>query len=315
MRLALVASLLLAGCPRGKTVDVSPLAAEDESLKKNESDLLGQRGSLQRERKTLDDKRAELVDRRKQLGHDSAGQAALDEEEKKLVDQESALANREDDLNKKLDQLLAQREGLVQKATQTVAGAAGADPLERAARREQGVASREKELAEREKTLAAREKDLAEREAREAKREKETCGAQPAQIEIPKGLKYSAKDVEPIYKKALKLMHERGVLPADLPAGQERLVEETREAMKKADYVRAKYDADALLSSVEAIKIDRAFISAKMARLASAMRGRKLEGDQRKKVESLFQEATANYGDGKFPQANGRINTLFAMLK
>jgi hypothetical protein len=79
--------------------------------------------------------------------------------------------------------------------------------------------------------------------------------------------------------------------------------------------VRAKYDADQLLGTVEEIKIDRSFISAKMSRLAAAMHGRKLEGDKRKEVESLFQDATANYGDGKFPQANTKINRLFAMLK
>ena len=52
-----------------------------------------------------------------------------------------------------------------------------------------------------------------------------------------------------------------------------------------------------------------------MARLSSAMRGKKLEGGDKKTVEDLFQEATANYGDGKFPQANNKINRLFALLK
>src|SRR4029078_7900098 len=100
---------------------------EDESLKKSEADLLGQRGALQHERKKLSDARAELIDRRKQLGHDSAGQAALDEEEKKLLDQESSLARREDELNNKLGELLKDREGLLQKATATVSGSPG-DP-------------------------------------------------------------------------------------------------------------------------------------------------------------------------------------------
>jgi hypothetical protein len=180
------------------------------------------------------------------------------------------------------------------------------------------VASREKEIATREKEVAEREQALATREAQLARREKDTCGTQvaaPAKIELPKGLKYSAHDVEPIYRKALKLMQERGLLTSDLPPGSSKLVEETREAMKKADYVRAKYDADQLLATVEEIKIDRSFISAKMARLSAAMRGKKLEGNDRKVVEDLFQEATTNYGDGKFPQANTKINRLFALLK
>ena len=84
--------------------------------------------------------------------------------------------------------------------------------------------------------------------------------------------------MEPTYKKALKLMQEKGLLTSDLPPGTSKLVDDTREAMKKADFVRAKYDADQLLATVEEIKIDRSFISAKMARLSSAMRGKKLEG-------------------------------------
>ena len=319
LRRALPLLLLLSGCDKltgGKTVDVAPLAAEDETLNKNESELVGQRGSLQRERKKLSEARAELVDRRKQLGHDSAGQSALDEEERKLIAEESDLTSKESDLDKKLDELLKLRGELVKKATSAVATAPGADPLERAAKREKEVATREKDIATREKEVATREKELADRENRQARREKEVCGTSaPVQIELPKGLKYSAKDVEPIYKKALRLMQDKGLLAADLPPGAAKLVDETRESMKKGDYVRAKYDADSLLSAVDETKIDRSFISAKMARLASTMRGKKLEGDQRKRVEGLFQEATANYGDGKFPQANGKINSLFALLK
>jgi hypothetical protein len=307
--------LLGANCRRGPA-DVTPITHEDESLRRNQDSLVGQRGALQRERKKLTDERAELVDRRKKLGHDSAGQAVLDEEERKLIEREQKLNAEEVELDRQLGELIKQRSELIKRATQVVATAPGADPLESAARREQGVASREKELAAREKDVAQREKDLAEREARLARRERDTCGgAAPVQIEIPKGLKYSAKDVEPTYKKALKLMQEKGLLPADLPPGSARLVDETREAMRKGDYVRAKYDADALYEAVKDIRIDREFISSKMNRLASAMKGTKLSGDHRKSVEQLFQEATAAYGDGQFSQANGKINRLFAMLK
>jgi hypothetical protein len=316
----LILSLGSLGCDRlwksHKTVDVTPITTEEASLQKTESDLLGQRGVLQRERKKLSDARAEIIDRRKQLGHDSAGQAALDSEEQKLLAQESALSQKESDVNGKLDALLAERDRLVVRATQAVAGAPSADPLERAARREKDVATRERELAEREKDVATRERELGEREARELKRERETCSApQTVQLEIPKGLKYSAHDVEPIYRKALKRMQERGLLAPDLPPSSARLVDEVREAMKKGDYVRAKYDADSLLATVEGIRIDRTFISAKMARLAQAMHGHKLASAERKTIEGLFQDATANYGDGKFPQANGKINRLFALLK
>jgi hypothetical protein len=312
-------ALLVAGCPQAKVVDVTPMNVEDQSLQQNESALIGQRGALQRARKKIADERAEIVDRRQKLGHDSAGQAALDEEEKKLLTREADLATQEEQVNSKLDQLLKQRGDLMQKVTAAVAATPGADPLERAARREQAVAGREKDVARREAEVAEREKALADRESRQARREKETCGAAalltPPKLELPKGLHYTAHEVEPIYKKALKLMEDRGLLAADLPPGSSHLVDDTRESMKKGDYVRAKYDADQLLATVEEVKIDRAFISSKMARLAEAMHGRKLEGAERKTIEGLFQEATANYGDGKFPLANLKINKLFGLLK
>lgn len=312
-------ALLFLGCHQ--PVDTAPIAAEAAGLQKNESELLGRRGSLQRERGIISDARKELLDRRVQLGHDAVGQAAIDEEEKKLSAKETALTGEESAVNQKLDELLRARADLVQKATQAAAqGGGAADPLERAAHREQGVAERERAFARRESDMAEREKSLADRESKQARREKETCGtvtvaAAPTKIEIQKGLKYSSRDVEPVYKKALKIMQERGILTADLPPGSGKLVEETREAMKSADFVRAKYAADQLLSTVEEIKIDRNFISVKMARLAAAMRGKKLEGEARKSVEGLFQDATANYGDGRFSDANQKINKLFAQLR
>jgi cell division protein FtsI/penicillin-binding protein 2 len=314
----LIGLLLLGGCKRER-IDVAPLSAESEVLSKNQSELLDRRGALQRERKKIADARADLVDRRSKLLADSAGRAALDVEERKLNDDESALVAQEAQLNSKLDELLKMRAELVQKATTTVAGAPiNSDPTERAARREQGVATREKDLARREADLADRERQLADREAKEARREKETCGPQlvmPVLPKVEKGLKYSAHDVEPVYRRALKLMQERGLLSSDLPPGANHLVDETRDLMKSADYVRAKYEADQLLATVEQIKIDRNFIAAKMARLSSAMKGHRLDGSERKSLESLFQDATANYGDGKFGDANGKINKLFALLR
>jgi hypothetical protein len=308
--------LLAAGC--GHKVDVAPINNEAAGLEKNEGELIGRRGALQRERSKITEARKELSERRTQLGHDSAGQAALDEEDKKLSAREADLLKEESSVNDRFDQLLKARAELIQRATQSVQGASGPDPLERAAHREAGVAEREKVVARREADVASREQTLASREQAQARREKDTCGAvaaAPIKIEVPKGAKYGAHDVEPVYKKALKTMSDRGILPADLPPGTGKLIDETRDAMKAGDYVRAKVSADQLLSVVEEIKVDRNFISAKMARLASAMRGKKLEGEGRKSVETLFQEATANYGDGRFSDANSKINKLFAMLR
>ena len=314
---ALGAALLSAACKPG--VDTAPIAAEAAGLQQHETELLGRRGKLQRERSQLTAARKALSERRAQLGHDGAGQTAIEEEEKQLSDKENDLFTQESAVNQKLDELLRARAELVQKATQTVQGGGGVDPQERATRREQSVAERERGFAKREADIAERERSIADREAKQARREKETCGAapvvvMPAKVDPGKG-KYGAHDVEPVYKKALKLMQERGILTGDLPAGAGKLVEETREGLKAADYVRAKYAADQLLATVSELKIDRNFISAKMARLSGTMRGKKLEGDAGKSQEALFREATASYGDGRFPDANAKLNKIFAIVK
>ncbi len=201
-----------------------------------------------------------------------------------------------------------------------VIAAPGTSPEERAAKRELGAAQREKDVARREEAVAEREQALAQREQALAKREKEMCGgavaaaAPPPRLELPKALRYSQHDVEPVYKKALRLMQEHGLQKDDLPSGG-RLVDETRSAMQSGDYVRAKYAADQLLEEVSAVHIDRAFIAAKMARLSSSMKGRPLDGDAKKQVDGLFAEVTNAYGDGKFAVANQKINRIYSLLK
>lgn len=315
MRLVPLLLLLTVGCSRFQKPPPPASAAVDERLQANENELLGVRGALERERRQILEARSNLAERRKLATRDPSVAGALEQEELKLNARETALVSQESDFDRKLDEMLKLRRELLQQGSELKSPA---DPLEHAAQRERGVASREKDLARREGELAGRERQLAAREVAEARREKETCGTAPpapVKLELPKGLKYTARDVEPIYKRALKLMQDRGLEPADLAAGSQGMLEETRQAMRQADFVRAKYAAEHLLIAVEETKIDRNFIAGKMARLSNAMRGKKLEGEQRKTVEGLFQEATANYGDGKFQQANARINRLFAVLR
>ncbi|MEO6952531.1 MAG: hypothetical protein ABI321_12005 [Polyangia bacterium] len=321
MKRALLTLTFVASCVAGvasckKPVDTAPIAAEAAGLQQHENELLGRRGALQRERTAISQQRQQLLEKRSASG---ASPSSLDEEDKQLSAKEIAVASEQTAVDQKLDELLHARAELVQRATSAVQGAAGADPLEHAAHREQSVAEREKAMAGREADVAEREAKLALREAQEAKREKDTCStvltAVPVAAPPSTGKKYSAHDVDPVYKKALKIMQERGILAADLPPGTSKLIDETKAAMKSGDFMRAKYAADQLLGTVEEIKIDRNFISAKMGRLSSAMRGKKLEGDAGKNTDALLRDATAHYSDGRFADANQKINKLFAMLK
>ena len=160
---------------------------------------------------------------------------------------------------------------------------------------------------------------LAEREKAQARREKETCGVGTTttivqQVDGSKGSKYTKRDVEPVLQKARRKMNDKGMLPTDLPSPAQALEQEAVAAMKDGDYGKAKFAADELYATVDSMKIDKAFISAKIGRLNAAMKGKSLDGDRKKEADALFRGATSDYGDGRFPSANGKLNKIYALI-
>ena len=153
--LGLAACLLpLAACKKKvqSDEDVKVIIENEGKIAREESNALAQRGNLQRERSVARDKRAELLAKKEALPEtDATGRAAIDKEASELASVEAKLANQELALNKRLDSLLGQREGLPT--------GAGKEVL--VLRRESSVAVREKDLASRESELARREKILA----------------------------------------------------------------------------------------------------------------------------------------------------------
>jgi hypothetical protein len=290
--------------------------AADRKLAQKEQNLLTRRGSLQRERASIRNRRAELLTRKLTLAEDdTAGKQALEAEESKLVQQEAGLVEQEMQLNQKLEALLQQKDSIVGKLNDE------RSKVVLLGRREQALAHRERDLARRESDLARREKTLAEREQGFAARQAKVCPRATTIVQtVPSPRsngndKYTRRDVEPTYRAALEAMRKNGILTVDLPAGVDRLVTETRHAVAKRDYARAKFAADQLLASVRAIKIDRAFIGAKIGRLSRAMKKRKVPGKRKQDIASLFQKATASYGDGHFGDANRKLNRIYALLR
>ncbi len=286
---------------------VADLAAKTEDLKKDEEDVVSRRDELQRARKKISTDRAALQEKRKQVAAAGGDVAAVDKEEADLADREQSLVDQENTLMSKYDALMAKYESL-----STPAGTGDKDDT---ARREAGMAVRESSVAKREDRLAEREKELADRERELAKREKETCGAGTTTIvqqvpTPPAGSRYTKKDVEPVLQRARRKMAEKGLLGADLPAQASELEKESTAAMAEGDYGKAKFAADQLYATVDAIKIDKAFVSAKIGRLNAAMRGKQLTAEQ----QQLFQGATADIGDGKFAAANAKLNRIYASL-
>jgi len=274
--------------------DPAALKAQQELVARRDA-LLAQREKLQRDRDQVD---AE-IEKVKATGGDTSEldkkRAAIDTEMRTQTSEYSTL-------NTKLDQVVAQG---------TTAGAIAAREASMSSR-EKTVAQREASIADRERTLAAREKEL-------AQREKETCGGGAPmiiqQVAAPKGGNYTRKDIEPLLGKARAVMAKKGLLGSDLgPAAG--LEAESTKAMADGDWGKAYLAAAQLAATVDAIKIDRGFITAKYGRLNAKVSANKtLDEPTRQQLTDGMRDVLQKYGDGDFSSANKKLNALYGLVR
>jgi|SoiMethySBSTD1v2_1073268.scaffolds.fasta_scaffold144342_3 hypothetical protein len=310
MRGLLVTFLLVgaAGC-RDPQAAGNPARTEDNAritkLQEEEGQVLARRDQLQRERVEVDAERKALDQKRQEV-------TASGGDSRQLEAEASALAAREAKLLADEAKLGSELEGLLRGYQLAAVGGSGKD----VAGREAQVAVRERDFARREASLAEREAQLAAREKEQARRERETCG--PATAMAPAApsapTRYSRKDVEPLLTGARRTMSEKGLLPSDLPAPAKNLERDAAEAMSAGDFARARFAADQLVATVDTLPIDKAFIMAKIGRLNTTVKQARVGDETRKQIDELFRDATADYGDGKFAAANGKLNRIYALV-
>ena len=302
-----------AGCnddPASARESGQAVAATD-TLSEEEEALLKRRDALLNSRRSLREKRAALAEERRRLLASGGDTAEVDKKATELEQEEAQLGDAEVELDRDLEDLFAQQRAFLAELGSTE------DSTSKMAAREAALASREKSLASRERRLADRESTLADRERKLAIRERDTCAAVPTtviQTQPAKGTRFSRRDVDPLLKRARRSMSRRGVLRSDLPAAAQGLESEATKAMAGADYGRARFAATQLITSVEAIKVDKTFIQAKIARLNNRIKKLQLDKSTRQNVDDLFRKATANYGDGKFGKANKQLNRIYTLI-
>jgi outer membrane murein-binding lipoprotein Lpp len=301
----------LFGC-KGDDSKSEPIvsAEQSEELNASEDALLGKRDALFNMRRDIQSKR-EALDKERVLIREQGGDTSeVDAKARALLDEEKALSTRENSLNRAMEDFSKGRREIIAAVSGAGGAAAGVSG------REAGVASREKDLARRERDLAAREASLSRREEGLATKWKDECAAGGGLTQTiirtvdAKGSSYTQKDVEPLLSKARREMGKKGLLMSDLPQQARGLEAEANTGMKNGDFGRARLAASQLLGTVRNIKINKAFISAKIQRLNARMRGKTLS----KKAEGLFREATSLYGDAKFSQSNSKLNKIAASL-
>jgi hypothetical protein len=288
--LGLVAS---SGCKPKGDADTAP----DPAAIKAQQDLVAKRDAMLKARQELE-KKADQIDQ--QITEAKAAGSDTTDLEKQKTDIQKQIDNQQNDyseINTKLDQI-------------KVSG----DKAAQIASREADISSRERGIAEREAAVAAREKALSQREIDMAQKWKDSCtiAAAPAPVVItkPDG-KYTKKDVTELVARARASMNKKGLIASDLGPNSN-LESEASKALNDNDVTTAYFAATHLVTAVDAITVNRAFIQAKYNRLAAQVKGN--SGGDQKQLADILGDVMQKYNDGNFVAANVRLNQLAGML-
>lgn len=181
------------------------------------------------------------------------------------------------------------------------------------------VATLERSLLDREEKLAERERQDAQREAEMAQRWKDSCTTAPPSviIEQPKngGGNYTRQDVTAMIARAKAAMNKKGILPGDLPGPTAALEGQAEKALDGNDVSKAYFAAAQLAAQVEAIRIDRTFIQAKMARLQREIKAGRGGGAAQQEATTILGDVMTRYNDGQFVAANHLLDRLASTVE
>ena len=183
------------------------------------------------------------------------------------------------------------------------------------------IAAREARVAEREAAITAREKEQDKRFAVELSALKDTvnakCGGETIVQQIsapPPGHTNTKKDVDDRLKHARDVMFKHGILNGDLPGPAQGLEGEATDAMSKNDLSKAFALANQLALQVDNIQINGAFIRAKISRLQAQIKATKPDEGTQTELAAALTDVMNFFGNGKYEQANQRLNQLAAKL-
>lgn len=299
--LPLGAALVLGSCKEkraDKAVDPTALSAQQALIEKRE-ELLARRRKLQEERSLLQEEMRKVSE--------SGGDTS--DLERKLQSTNSLIEQQNDQLADEFQALSAKLDTLA---------SAAAGQRDSATIKDAELRSRERTVTQREDRVNQRELALLDRERQLLQRERETCG--PASTVVvqapPRGGQYTRKEIDPLLARARANMGKRGLLPADLPAHAQGLEREATRALGDNDYGKAYLAASQLVATIDAVKIDRAFVKSKIDRLQRLVGSRRgeISRELNDRLGSGIAAVMKDWGDGDFAQANSKLNQLYSAL-
>jgi len=293
LSLILVGGFACAGCKNKGDADAAP----DPAALKAQQDLVARRDALMAERQRLEGERDQLDAEIKDVNEKGGDTKELVKKREQITTRIESQVTNLSSLGTQIDQF--EKTGDMSS-------------------REASLASREKSLAAREAALADRERELVKATTESARMWKEQCSVgSPStiiQVAPPKGGNYTRSDVDKMYNRARSLMSKKGLLANDLGAGAS-LEHDTQAAMAKQDWVAAYVAATQLYKYAEAIKIDRAFILAKHARLNAAVKSKKVNESVHKQLTEGLSDVMKAFGDGNHAAANAKLNQLWSLIR
>jgi hypothetical protein len=312
---------------------VTVVLQADHSRVQHDVDVLeAQRQAFANERARLEQAHAAIVEKIAALGSpDVPTRNVLEAAQRLLAEQERVLTERAAVLDRERGRLEREDRELAARLGKQPRGG-GPHPPASLGQREQDIVAREKALAERELGLARREEAVAGREAEATRTLGEAtraltalqaglgsalhAGAAAAAEAKTASAASAASSVGDLDARLRADMDARGLLTADLPAPLRKLAADAAAAIGRKDFKAAQAALARLQPPLQAMRVDQAFVTAKMKRINQQLLKAqpKLDDGRQARVRALLGEVNEAFNDGHFDRANRKINELVAAL-
>lgn len=320
--------LALSACPNGSDAD-NDNSVEDLTIvvEADKSRILEEEQRLQDKRKTVQAEAATLEGQRealkKQLASlskkDKKSRAKLEAEEKRLAGEERRMRQRlksfEDErskLEEEKTRLLERISALAGTKGGLSGGGVGRADMQRLTRNvsllQKDVDKLNTDSAKRHDEMMSMLRDIA-----------KSGGTRTVVISAPaapSGGTISKRQVEKVRSQSKSKMRAKGILVADLPPAARDHEKSGISAMSSKDYSAAHDSFRRFASIIEGIRIDQAFVQAKMTRINRSYNEKvnKLDSNKHARLQKLLDAVSDSFSDGRYDRANKKINQIYALL-
>ncbi|MEE8410643.1 MAG: hypothetical protein V3T05_13660 [Myxococcota bacterium] len=318
--------LTLGACPSGSedsddegVEDLTIVVEADKSrILEEEKRLQEKRKDVQAEAATLESQRQALKKQLSSLSKkDKKARAQLEAEEKRLANEERRMRQRLKSFESERAKLDGEKSRLLERISALagtkgdIGGAVKAD-VQRLTR---NVNQLQKDI-DRLNTDSAKRHDETMALLREIAR---GGGTRTVMVSAPakaSGPNITKRQVEKVRSQAKNKMRIKGILPADLPPAARDFEKSGSTALSSKNYTSAHESYSQLAAIIDGIRIDQAFVQAKMTRINRSYNEKvaKLDSNKHARLQKFLDDVSDSFSDGRYDRANKKINQIYALL-